>query len=76
MKTLEIELPDTLAAKLQEMVEAGGFTGEDEIARQALADFVARHRFERQEQSQPEDIPAGLWRRTRRPRTSCTGRSA
>ena len=56
MKTLEIELPDALAAKLQEMVEAGGFTGEDEIVRQALADFVDRHRFERQEQLQLEDI--------------------
>jgi|GEM_PF-1490911 len=60
MKTLEIELPDTLAAKLQEMVEAGGFTGEDEIARQALADFVARTRFEQQEQFQREDIAAAL----------------
>jgi len=60
MKTLEIELPDALAATLQEMVEAGWFTSEDEIGRSALADFVARHRFELQEQSKPEDIARPL----------------
>lgn len=56
MKTLEIELPDALAEKLEELVKAGWFTSEDEIGRLALAEFVGRHRFELQEQLQREDI--------------------
>jgi Arc/MetJ-type ribon-helix-helix transcriptional regulator len=60
MKTLEIELPDALADKLDELVKAGWFTSENEIGRLALAEFVARHRFELQEQFQREDIAWAL----------------
>lgn len=60
MKTLEIDLPDTLAEKLEELVKAGWFTSEDEIGRLALAEFVSRHRFELQEQFQREDIAWAL----------------
>lgn len=60
MKTLEIELPDALAEKLEELVKAGWFTSEDEIGRLALAEFVGHHRFELQEQFQREDIAWAL----------------
>jgi len=63
MKTLEIELPDGLAEKLEELVKAGWFTSEDEIGRLALAEFVGRHRFELQEQFQREDIAWALARK-------------
>jgi len=67
MTTLEIELPDALAAKLQELVEAGWFTSEDEIGRLALADFVARNRLERQDQSQREDTARPLAQKQKTP---------
>lgn len=60
MKTLEIELPDALAERLEELVKAGWFTSEDEIGRLALAGFVGHHRFELQEQYQREDIAWAL----------------
>jgi Arc/MetJ-type ribon-helix-helix transcriptional regulator len=41
MKTLEIELPDALAARLEELVEAGWFTSESEIGRLALEELLA-----------------------------------
>lgn len=60
MKTLEIELPDALAEKLEELVKAGWFTSDAEIGRLALAEFVGRHRFELQEQFQREDVAWAL----------------
>jgi Arc/MetJ-type ribon-helix-helix transcriptional regulator len=60
MKTLEIQLPDALAERLEELVKAGWFTSEDEIGRLALAEFLGRHRFELQEQFQREDIAWAL----------------
>jgi predicted transcriptional regulator len=56
MKTLEIELPDALAARMEELVEAGGFTSEVEIVRLALADYLQRRPFELQERFQREDV--------------------
>ncbi len=49
MKTLEMELPDALAERLEELVEEGWFTSEAEVARLALADYLRRRRFELQE---------------------------
>jgi Arc/MetJ-type ribon-helix-helix transcriptional regulator len=60
MKTLEIQLPDALAERLEELVKTGWFTSEDEIGRLALAEFLGRHRFELQEQFQREDIAWAL----------------
>ena len=56
MKTLEIALPDRLAKQLKELVEQGWFLSEAELARQALSEFVNRHRSELQEQFQRQDI--------------------
>jgi Arc/MetJ-type ribon-helix-helix transcriptional regulator len=56
MKTLELELPDALADKLEELVKEGWFTDKGEIGRLAVAELVGRHRFELQERFQREDI--------------------
>lgn len=60
MKTLEIELPDALAAQVERLVADGWFASEDEIGRLALVEFVGRHRFELQEKFQREDITWAL----------------
>ncbi len=60
MKSLEIEVPDTVAAKLAELVQEGWFTSKEELTRLALSEFVSRHRFELQEKFQREDIAWAL----------------
>lgn len=56
MKTLRLELPDQLAKEIENLVQAGWFASEAEIARLALAEFIHRHRFSLQEEQQREDI--------------------
>src|ERR1044071_1909207 len=56
MKTLEIEVPDQLARQIEELVRGGWFTDENELARQALGDFLRHHRLDLQEQHQLDDI--------------------
>ena len=56
MRTLQIKLPDRLADEVEHLVEKGWFVSEGELARQALSEFVRRHRFELQEQFQRDDI--------------------
>lgn len=60
MKTLQIELPDVLAAELAELVEEGWFATEAEIARLALAEYLRRRPFELPERFQREDIAWAL----------------
>jgi Arc/MetJ-type ribon-helix-helix transcriptional regulator len=56
LKTLKIDVPETLATKVEELVHAGWFASEAEVALRALAEFVHRHSFELQEQFQRDDI--------------------
>jgi Arc/MetJ-type ribon-helix-helix transcriptional regulator len=56
LKTFHIDVPDQLAKEIEELVRAGLFASEAEIARLALAEFVHGHRFELQEQFQRDDI--------------------
>ena len=56
MKTLEIEIPDQLSRQIEEFVRRGCFTDENDLARQALGDFLRHHRLELQEQHQVDDI--------------------
>jgi Arc/MetJ-type ribon-helix-helix transcriptional regulator len=56
MKTLEIEIPDQLGRQIEELVRRGWFTDENDLARQALGDFLRHHRLELQEQQQLDDI--------------------
>lgn len=60
MKTLEVALPDRLAKQVNDLVEQGWFIDEAELARQALSEFLSKHRFELQEQFQREDIQWAL----------------
>ena len=60
MKTLEIQLPDQLAKKVEALIEAGWFASEEELIRLALAEFLRRHSFELQEQFQRDDIQWAL----------------
>jgi Arc/MetJ-type ribon-helix-helix transcriptional regulator len=56
MKMLKLEVPDRVAETMEELVRAGWFMDESEIVRQALAEFVHRHRLQLQEEFQREDI--------------------
>lgn len=60
MKTLEIELPDALAARMEELVEEGRFASEAEIVRLALTELLRRRPFELQERFQREDVAWAL----------------
>jgi Arc/MetJ-type ribon-helix-helix transcriptional regulator len=60
MKPVQLELPDTLAAEVVALVQAGWFRSEDELVRLALVEFVQRHRFELLERFQREDIAWAL----------------
>lgn len=60
MKTIDLRIPDGLADRLEELVEAGLFRDESEIVGHALAEFLNRHHFEAQERLQREDIEWAL----------------
>lgn len=60
MKTLEIQVPDRLAAEIARLVEAGWFLDESELARQALLDFLRRFRPDLEERFQRDDIAWAL----------------
>lgn len=63
MKTLKVELPEALAAKLKELVEGGWFTSQAEIGRLALEELLRRRPFELQERFQREDLAWALEQR-------------
>jgi Arc/MetJ-type ribon-helix-helix transcriptional regulator len=60
MKTLVIELPETMAKALDRAVLEGGFRDEQELAREALRNYLMHSRFSLLEQHQLEDIRAAL----------------
>ncbi len=60
MTSLQIELPNHLAATLQQMVQNGWFQTEQEIVRFAHVEFIRRHQAELTEQFQREDIAWAL----------------
>lgn len=60
MTSLQIELPNHLAATLQQMVQNGWFQNEQEVVRFALIEFMRRHQAELTEQFQREDIAWAL----------------
>lgn len=62
MKTLDLELavPDTLEAKMSELVAEGWFSSKEELTRWALTEFVRQHKFELQEKFQRDDIAWAL----------------
>lgn len=60
MKPIQVELPDKLAEELGLLVKAGWFRNEEEAIRQALLEFLRRHRVELLERFQREDIAWAL----------------
>jgi Arc/MetJ-type ribon-helix-helix transcriptional regulator len=67
MKTLKLEVPDRVAEAMEDFVRAGWFMDESEIVRQALAEFIHRHRLQLQEEFQREDIRWALSLKDARP---------
>jgi Arc/MetJ-type ribon-helix-helix transcriptional regulator len=60
MKTIQIELPDKVAAEIEALVKTGWFGSEAEVVRAALLDFVRRNRAELVEGFMREDIQWAL----------------
>ena len=56
MKTLALEVPDRLAQELENLVQAGWFTSEEEVVRLALAEFLRKNKLRLQEEHQLEDV--------------------
>jgi Arc/MetJ-type ribon-helix-helix transcriptional regulator len=56
MKSLVVEVPEEIAAEVQRLVAGGWFQSENEVARQALIEFVRARSAELQEQFQRDDI--------------------
>lgn len=64
MTSLQIELPEKLAAEIRRLVLAGWFETEQELVRLALLEFMRRHQTTLTEQFQLEDIS---WARAQAP---------
>lgn len=60
MKSLSIDLPDQIAAELQDLVTAGWFINQDELVRLAIMEFLKNHRLQLMEKFQMEDIEWAL----------------
>lgn len=60
VKTIAVELPDTVSAELDVLVENGWFASQSEIVRAALWEFVRRNRFALAEEFQRADIAWAL----------------
>lgn len=56
MKTMTLELPEKLAADVDNAVKAGWFTDPQEAIRQAVREFLNSRRLDLQEKQQLEDI--------------------
>lgn len=60
MKSLSIDLPDQVAAELQDLVTAGWFISQDELVRLAIMEFLKNHHLQLMEKFQMEDIDWAL----------------
>lgn len=56
MKTITINLSDSMEKILQEYVAAGPFTSTEEVLKTATVEFVRRHRIDLSEKFALEDI--------------------
>ncbi len=56
MKTIQVEVPDKLAAEIEAFVTTGWFGSEAEVVRAALLEFVRRNRLDLLEGFLREDI--------------------
>ena len=60
MKSLQIELPDQVAAELQNLVTSGWFMNQEELIRLAIMDFLKSYKLYLTEKFQLEDIEWAL----------------
>ncbi|RPH97529.1 MAG: CopG family transcriptional regulator [Zetaproteobacteria bacterium] len=60
MKTIQVELPDKLAAEVEALVGTGWFGSEGELVRAALLEFIRRNRADLVEGFLREDIQWAL----------------
>jgi Arc/MetJ-type ribon-helix-helix transcriptional regulator len=60
MQSIHVELPDTLAAELDALMQTGWFLSKNELICLALVEFARRHRLALAEQFQQEDIAWAL----------------
>jgi len=60
MKTIQVELPEKLAAELEAYVKTGWFSSEAEVVRAALMEFVRRNRVGLLERFMRDDIEWAL----------------
>ena len=56
MKTLSIDIPDNLAAQINDFVKAGFFPSEPDVILAAMSEFVRRNRVDLMERFAREDI--------------------
>ena len=56
MKTLSINIPDNLAAQINDYVKAGFFLSEPDVILAAMSEFVRRNRVDMMERFAREDI--------------------
>jgi hypothetical protein len=67
MKTVQIELPDKIAAQVDTLIKERWFANEHEIILFALVEFIRRYHFVLQEQFQLEDIAWALQQKEAQP---------
>lgn len=60
MKTIQIELPEKLAAEIEGYVKTGWFSSEAEVIRATLMEFVRRNRVGLLERFMRDDIEWAL----------------
>jgi len=60
MKTIQVEIPERIAAEIAELVRAGWFASEGEAVRAAVLDFVRRNRGELLDRFLRQDIEWAL----------------
>jgi len=56
LKTLSINIPDNLAAQINDYVKAGFFTSEPDVVLAAMSEFVRRNQIDLMERFAREDI--------------------
>jgi Arc/MetJ-type ribon-helix-helix transcriptional regulator len=60
MKTINVHIPEKLAAEIEKYVQSGWFNDEDELMREALREFIHHHRPMLIEKFLEEDIEWAL----------------
>jgi len=60
MKTIRVDVPEKLAVEIEKYIKSGWFGNEAELTREALREFIRRHRLTLMEKFMEEDIKWAL----------------